>query len=68
VSINATIAEGINHPARPELIHTKTVTLIPESPLNTSSTPGMASVYDPGRSRAWSAIARVIAWRIHQVA
>jgi hypothetical protein len=43
VSINAAIPEGVNHPARPELIHPKTITTVPEEPLNASSTSGLSS-------------------------
>ena len=38
VSVNAAIPKGVNHPARLELIHIKTVTPVPEESLNTRST------------------------------
>jgi hypothetical protein len=41
VSVNAAIPEGIDYPARLELIHVKTVTPVPEKSLNASSTPGL---------------------------
>ena len=39
VSIDTAVTEGVDHPTRPELIHTNNVTLVPERSLNASSIP-----------------------------